>query len=115
MLGETIKAARKAVGLTQKELGDIMGKSITTISQWELGKRDIEVDLIPLLCKTLKLSYDDIFSAAEHDLEQKKNASFVFEEGERDVILLYRNTESVYKDCVLDIMKAHQMKKRSPP
>ena len=37
MLGETIKAYRKQMKLTQEQLADIMGVTVGAVSKWESG------------------------------------------------------------------------------
>jgi transcriptional regulator with XRE-family HTH domain len=56
MIGEKIKKARLLAGLSQKQLGDAIGKGISTISEWESGKRSPDVELIPELGKILNVS-----------------------------------------------------------
>ena len=56
MIGKQIKKARLLAGLSQKELGDLIGKGISTISEWESGKRSPDVELIPVLGNVLKVS-----------------------------------------------------------
>lgn len=56
MIGERIKKARHLAGLSQKQLGDLIGKGISTISEWESGKRSPDVELIPEISKVLNVS-----------------------------------------------------------
>lgn len=49
----TLKAARVNRGLTQKELGDLLGKSYVTISKWENGNTSPRLDEFQALCKAL--------------------------------------------------------------
>lgn len=56
----TLKAARVNRGLTQKELGDLLGKSYVTISKWENGITSPRLDEFQDLCKALGAEVDDI-------------------------------------------------------
>ena len=56
MIGKQIKKARQLAGLSQKELGDAVGKGISTISEWESGKRSPDIELIPKLGRVLNVS-----------------------------------------------------------
>ena len=56
MIGKQIKKARLLAGMSQKQLGDAIGKGISTISEWESGKRSPDVELIPELGKILQVS-----------------------------------------------------------
>ena len=52
-LGDRIKTARKATGLTQKELADKINVGNTTISNWEKGVSRPDADQIQVLCWAL--------------------------------------------------------------
>lgn len=57
MVGKQIKKARLQAGLTQKQLGELLGgKGVSTVSEWESGKRSPDVDLIPIMSKILNVS-----------------------------------------------------------
>ncbi|HDS1721576.1 helix-turn-helix domain-containing protein [Pseudomonas putida] len=49
-----LRSCRKAIGLSQQELGDLLGVSRNTIRSWEIGK---EPRFLLLLCKGLKAHY----------------------------------------------------------
>lgn len=58
----TLKAARVNAGLTQKELAKLMGKSETTIINWENSNGDaIKLGDFKRLCAILKVNEDIIF------------------------------------------------------
>lgn len=42
-LGEAIAKAREAAGLTQRQLGDELGVTNQTVSNWECGRYDVSV------------------------------------------------------------------------
>jgi len=50
-----LKDARTAVGLTQTQLGDLIGKTQTVISRYESGEYAIDVDTAPALAKALRI------------------------------------------------------------
>lgn len=56
MVGDQIKKARHLAGLSQKQLGDLIGKGISTISEWESCKRSPDVELLPVLSDVLNVS-----------------------------------------------------------
>lgn len=62
---ERLKQERKARGLTQKELGDLINVSPQAFSLYERGERDFPVHVIIRLAKILNISGDKIlgFSA----------------------------------------------------
>ena len=75
MIGKQIKKARLLAGLSQKELGELIGKVISTVSEWESGKRSPDVELISTLGRVLNVSQaflldmtDDPFYRPEDDL-----------------------------------------------
>lgn len=56
MVGDQIKKARHLAGLSQKQLGDLVGKGISTVSEWESNKRSPDVELLPIISKALNVS-----------------------------------------------------------
>jgi len=59
---DMIRQLRKAYGLTRKELGGLMGVTITTIYLWEMGQRKPS--------RTAEI----LFSRIEQELKEKKLA-----------------------------------------
>lgn len=59
-LGKRIAARRKARGLTQEKLGELLGFSQPHIQAFESGRRRIAVSLIPRLADILRISLDEL-------------------------------------------------------
>lgn len=55
-IGNNIKAARKAMGLTQKELAERAGTAVGTIQQYELGKRQPRLEQLQNISAALGMS-----------------------------------------------------------
>lgn len=53
--GERIKQARKAAGLTQKELGDKLGITYQQIGQYENGKRKPKLETLQRIADALEI------------------------------------------------------------
>jgi transcriptional regulator with XRE-family HTH domain len=60
--GETLKALRVAKGLTQGELGKLVGVQHNTISEIENGKRGLHHSKWPALASALGISVSEILS-----------------------------------------------------
>jgi len=58
------KARRKA-GLTQKGLADAISCSPFSVAKWEQGTRKPTLKMIPVLCKVLKCSPNEIIDMEE--------------------------------------------------
>lgn len=70
-MGERIKMARKAKGLTQKQLGEIIGAAHTSISNWENDQNYPDMDTITRLLETLDISANHLLG---NDLEISASA-----------------------------------------
>ena len=57
-VNENIKKARKAAGITQKELAEVLGVHQKDISRWENGERTPSIEAFTKICKALKASAD---------------------------------------------------------
>lgn len=62
-IGENIKKARKAAGLTQKELGEKLGVSNTMIAIYETGRRIPKTDTLQRIASALNCSITNLFPA----------------------------------------------------
>ena len=61
-IGATLKALRKAKGLTQLQLGEMLSVSDKTISKWESGQGYPEITQFPNIAKLFGVSIDYLFS-----------------------------------------------------
>ena len=63
--GDRIRSARKAAGLTQRQLAGAIGATNTTISNWEKGLSRPDADMIQKLCAALQLQPNYFYGTAE--------------------------------------------------
>ncbi|MDE6557514.1 MAG: helix-turn-helix domain-containing protein [Clostridia bacterium] len=61
IVGENLKQARIAKGLTQKQLADEMNKYQSDYSEYETGKIQLDYEKIVFLCKRLDITPNDLF------------------------------------------------------
>lgn len=60
-VGNNLKNARKAAGLTQKQIADEMGKYQPDYSEYETGKIELDYEKIVFLCNRLDITPNDLF------------------------------------------------------
>lgn len=68
-IAEIIRKRRRAKDMTQEEIAEILGVSVSAVSLWESGKTAPDISLIPAICSVLEVSADELFGI---DLEKKK-------------------------------------------
>ena len=61
-LGENIRKTRLKIGLTQAQLGEMLGKSDNVITNWEKGTNRPDADMIEKLCSMLKISPNELLN-----------------------------------------------------
>ena len=61
IVGENLKQARKAKGLTQKEVAAMLGKYQPDYSEYETGKIELDYAKIVFLCEQLDITPNDLF------------------------------------------------------
>ena len=71
LVGRRIRAARKAKGLSQEQLGEKLDVSFQAVSTWEQGKFIPDSDHLPALSRELDLSLDALFAEEENRWELK--------------------------------------------
>lgn len=63
-LGQRIAERRKALGLTQQQLADVIGIAQQTLAHYEVGRLRVAAALLPMFSKTLGLSLNELFGDA---------------------------------------------------
>ena len=64
----TLKELKKSLGLTQAELGRLVGKSGITVHNWETGVTMIDALSLRTICRMAGVSMDDIeLKEAKHE------------------------------------------------
>jgi len=69
MLGEIIYRLRKEKGLSQAELGDLVGVSNKAVSKWETYEANPDITLLPLLAQSLGVTTDELLT----DIKAERN------------------------------------------
>jgi len=72
-IGKFIKDARKAKGLTQEELGEKLGVSEKSISNWENGRNMPDLSLFESLCNELNISVNELIRGEKISDKELKN------------------------------------------
>ena len=73
-LGDHIQQARKKAQLSQEKLGDMVGVTRQTISNWELNITTADANQLLALSKALQVSMDALMeNDIQHLIEQKVN------------------------------------------
>lgn len=112
MIGERIRKARKAKGMSQEELAEKLDVSFQAVSTWEQGKFIPDSEHLPLLAKELNLSLDALFAEEEKVWDLKPvnynfSNMFTFVKGRAQVLGMPQTL------AVLEILrKAHGAQQR---
>lgn len=62
MVGDNLRVARKAKGLTQQQVAKAMHKYQSDYSDYERGLIQLDYDKILFLCKMLDITPNDLFA-----------------------------------------------------
>lgn len=124
-IGERIKQARNAKGLTQKQLGTISGTSEITIRQYELGKRQprlAQLEKIAFALETTVSEFveDDYWakvSKAELDESWEANIPFYVDPETRianAISLMNKEGKNKVADYAIDILPNYRAQSIPP-
>ena len=69
-LNERIAVVRKAMGLTQEQLGELVGVSRQAVSKWESGQTVPDAVTVAKLCRALNVSADYIILGKEPEEDE---------------------------------------------
>lgn len=61
IVGENLKNARKAKGITQREIASELNKYQSDYSEYETGKIQLDYEKIVYLCKRFEITPNDLF------------------------------------------------------
>ena len=68
-IGERVKAARKAAGLSQTELANRLSKTLRTVQKYESGEIEPSIAMINAMAKELKVSPADLIGYQRPSIE----------------------------------------------
>lgn len=77
-IGKNIRNIRAQYNISQAKLGEIVGCSTRTISDWEIRKTEPSLDAIKRICEIFELEYHDLLDDIDHtksQVEKIKNES----------------------------------------
>lgn len=74
-LKDRIAAVRRAAGLTQEQLGELLGVSRQAVSRWESGQTSPDVSTLAALCEQLHVSADYLLLGKEPETQGAGNAA----------------------------------------
>ena len=106
MFGDKLKKARMAKGLKQSELGDLLNLKNTTISNWEKGVSNPDVEVVSKLCSILNVSASYFFD----DMASEEILSF----SEKEHIKKYRSLSDYDKGTVDQLLDRLSEKESEP-
>ena len=98
MLGEKIKLYRERRNMTQSEIADILGVKAATISKYEAGTLDPNIESIKKLAQTFGITIDELLKDEDDFDISKINLLEILRE-QKDMKLkgnLYHNTQIVF-------------------
>lgn len=99
-IGERIKAARKAVGFSQTELANRLGKTLRTIQKYESGEIEPSIAMINTIAKELNVSPADLIGYQRPNIELNSVADIL--------AVLYQLNKKVGLRFEVDVKKPPQ-------
>lgn len=77
MFNEKLKVVRKQKGLSQAELGKLLGVQAQTIGRWETGKSEPNLETVNKLCEILDVPLRYFISEEHVDYQLTLEKAFV--------------------------------------
>lgn len=116
---ERLRAARKAAGLTQEELGFQVGVTKASVSAWETGREVPGFRLLPMIREALGQSLDLLVCGITPDGVREDSASAAYLERARSqdecrFLLRFRRLEPARRKALLVLMPEERRKGAEP-
>ena len=90
--GNYIAQKRRALNLTQEQLGEILNVSNKTVSKWENGKCMPDYSIVEKLCETLQITISELMDG--EDTPQSSVRAY----DEAQILDLLRRTQELERD-----------------
>ncbi len=101
-LGKNIAVCRKKAGITQEQLAEQLCVSVSAVSQWETGKTFPDLSAIPVLCRVLGVTSDELL-----DIDREKDAAQIQEINAEANRLMGRGHETKAEKLLTDALKRY--------
>lgn len=106
-IGNILRAARRAKGLSQKDLAEKINRTFQQLQKYERGVNRISASVLYELAHILNIPYEDFFKGYPHP-----NASLFFSELANDEITLLRLYQGSSPELQNTIIKLLTIKQR---
>lgn len=105
-IGQLIKDARLAKGLTQEELGKLVGVQKSAIAKYENGRVvNIKRSTLQGLAKALDLKGSDLIIQSDHKEAASLSARVLMDSDLREVVELYLSLEDEDKKAYKELLR----------
>ena len=89
--GERLRDIRKDHGDTQESLGKKLGFATPTVSKWEQGKTDPDLETLKQICRMYEVSADYLLGLTDDDPIMAKKRREVLSEKSKDALRLFED------------------------
>ena len=94
MLGEKIKLYRESKNMTQAEVAEILGVKAATISKYEAGTLEPNIESLKKLAELFGVSIDELLKDEERQFDIKENNVVIFPDGDFITNKVYYDSSS---------------------
>ena len=100
-IGKFISALRRANGMTQRELGEMLYVSDKTVSRWECDECTPELSLIPLIAEIFNITTDELLRGERSKTHNEDQLEKQKEKSEKQFKLMLYNSKKRYNNFSL--------------
>ena len=105
-MGERIRNARKAKGLTQKQLAEQIGAKHTSVSGWEKDQHKPDVDSLELICGALDVPISYLIEIEQNERQVQRLLAYQQSTFEIEIMSMFRKLSLDEKNMIYDLMKS---------
>lgn len=99
-IGSFIATLRKAKGLTQKQLSEILGVSDKTISHWERDESAPDLSILPVIADIFSVTCDELLRGEKRNCVQESTEDFS-KKSEKQIKYIIEKALSKHKNLAL--------------
>jgi transcriptional regulator with XRE-family HTH domain len=106
-MGARITLLRKAQGITQAQLAEVLGVSQQTVQAYEVGRRRIQVSALPVVARALSISLEELLGEGKPAARSKRGPAPKWEQQIEAISKLPRARQRFVSEMLDTVLAQH--------
>ncbi len=112
IVGKMFREIRENKGYTLEYVSDYLNVATKTLQRYELGERDIKIQIIKMLCEFYNIDCSSFMKDAKmrfvSEYKSETKQSFILSDLEKEIIRKFRQLDTGQRDMFLSMLKIEE-------